>query len=387
MYKGYKVIDADSHTMEPLSLWDEYLDPKYRPYAPGGSKKPLGAAKRDLTVDGFGAPRPDGSISPPYISDGEGGLLTWKEAYKPYQDMGFNAESYLMYMDQSGIDYMVLYPTDALGLTAVDTSNGRQLMNPRVADALYQAYNNWLYDFCKQGDGRLYGAGGVDLRDADAAAREARRCVKELGMKALYILPQPSLGIPLHDEYYDVLWAEIAELGVPMGIHGLQGSSSVGKDYWGNTFDLGRASTSFPMEEMMACVSLTGGGVLERHPDMKVVFLESSAGWAPFWLWWCDDKWKQRSVTGRTTTTKEMPSYYFKRQCWISGEPEEPGYAYCVQWGLEDNIATSTDFPHPEDINFPRAMDDFFGYQASVLTEEQIRKCLWDNPAKLYSIA
>ena len=383
MYNGYKVIDADSHMMGPDELWEKYLEPEYLPWSPVGNRSTAGLRK--LTTEGFSfSIGKTGQIAPAYIQDGEGGLMTYQEAFKQYLERGFDAKSFLMYMDQSGIDYMVLYPTQALGLTASISGMGRQVMSPTVADALYRAYNNWVYDFCNDGDNRLFGAGGVDLRNADLAAKEARRCVKELGMKALYILPQPALGIPLHDPYYDVLWSEIADLGVPMGIHGLQGATTVGKDYWG-MWRLGIASTSFPMEEQMACVSLTGGGVLERFPDMKVVFLESSAGWAPYWLWWCDDKWRQHGIV-EEKETKNPPSFYFKRQCWISGEPDEPGFEYCVSFGLEDNLCTATDFPHPEDVHFPHALAEFFEEQPKVLSEEQMRKILWDNPSKLYNI-
>jgi len=384
MYKGFKVIDADSHMMEPDGIWDKYVQPEFRPWAPGGAFSKLPFPRR-LPEQGFSLGR-DGKPGPAYISDGEGGVINYAEAYKPYIDRQFDTKAFLMYMDAAGIDLMVLYPTAALPLTAVETGQGRQIMNPKAAAALERGYNNWVYDFCNQGEGRLMGAGGIDLRDAEAAAQEARRCVKELGMKALYFLPQPPLGIPPHDPYYDVLWGEIADLGVPVGVHGQQGSSPVGRNYWGTTFDMGRAATSFPMEEMLVCVSMIAGGVMERFPNLKVVFLESSVGWAPFWLWWLDDKWKQHSIV-RNPETTELPSFYFKRQCWISGEPEEPGFRHCVEDGLEDNLVTATDFPHPEDINFPRAMDDFYDEQSKVLSKEQIQKILWDNPARLYNIS
>jgi len=175
MYKGYKVIDADSHTMEPDELWDKYVEPEFRPWAPGGSKRltpnirpgRAGTDLRDLTRKGF-------AERPAYINDGEGGIITYEEAYRPYIEREFDTQSYISYMDAAGIDLMVLYPTAALGLTTVS-----QRQSPKVAAALYKAYNNWLYDFCDQSAGRLLGAGGVDLRDAEAAALEARRCVKE----------------------------------------------------------------------------------------------------------------------------------------------------------------------------------------------------------------
>ena len=34
MTRTYKVIDADGHILEPLDLWDRYMDPAYRERAP-----------------------------------------------------------------------------------------------------------------------------------------------------------------------------------------------------------------------------------------------------------------------------------------------------------------------------------------------------------------
>ena len=34
MSRVYNVIDADGHILEPLNLWDKYMDPKYRNRAP-----------------------------------------------------------------------------------------------------------------------------------------------------------------------------------------------------------------------------------------------------------------------------------------------------------------------------------------------------------------
>src|SRR3954454_11950699 len=34
MTRTYNVIDADGHILEPLDLWDRYMDPKFRDRAP-----------------------------------------------------------------------------------------------------------------------------------------------------------------------------------------------------------------------------------------------------------------------------------------------------------------------------------------------------------------
>ena len=382
MQRGFRVIDSDAHSMEPMELWDKYLDPKFRPWAPGGAKNKNIAGRRRVNEVGMGR-RLDGTAGPPFIRDGKGGLITYDEAYAPYIEKQYDPGAYHMYMDSVGIDYQVLYPTTCLSLTTLEADGVRQEQSPEVAAALWRAYNQWLSDFCKGGEGRLLGGAGIDLRDADQAAKDVRWAVKELGLRAAFMVPQPALGIPLHDPYYDVLWGEIADLGIPIACHGSQGSCHAGTPYWGQSWGMGRAAVSFPMEEMMFCVMACAGGIFERHPKLKVVYLESSAGWAPFWCWWMDEKYKQKVLD---PDTPEPPSHYFKRNCWISAEPDEPGISYCVQFGLEDNVVTATDFPHPEDSDFPNVLNEFFEVQPEVISQDQMRKILWDNPARLYGI-
>ena len=34
MTRAYNVVDADGHILEPLDLWEKYMDPKFRDRAP-----------------------------------------------------------------------------------------------------------------------------------------------------------------------------------------------------------------------------------------------------------------------------------------------------------------------------------------------------------------
>ena len=34
MTRAYNCVDADGHILEPLDLWDKYIDPKFRDRAP-----------------------------------------------------------------------------------------------------------------------------------------------------------------------------------------------------------------------------------------------------------------------------------------------------------------------------------------------------------------
>lgn len=113
----------------------------------------------------------------------------------------------------------------------------------------------------------------------------------------------------------------------------------------------------FPMENMIACVAMASGP-LERFPNLKVVFLESGSGWVPFWLWWLDDRWERAGENGETL---HPPSFYFKRQCYISAEPEDPTIKYVKDFQGDGNIVMASDFPHPEVVDPLHLYDEFDG--------------------------
>ena len=60
----------------------------------------------------------------------------------------------------------------------------------------------------------------VAPHDVDSAVAEARRCVEELGFKAVFLAPGCVNRRPWHDPVYDPLWAECERLGVPICFHG-----------------------------------------------------------------------------------------------------------------------------------------------------------------------
>ena len=75
-------------------------------------------------------------------------------------------------MDIEGIDVAVLYPTRGLRALVVED------MDAPFAAAMARAYNDWLYDFCKQDPKRLIGAAMISTYDMNDAVNEARRCAE-----------------------------------------------------------------------------------------------------------------------------------------------------------------------------------------------------------------
>jgi predicted TIM-barrel fold metal-dependent hydrolase len=77
---------------------------------------------------------------------------------------------------------------------------------------------------------------------------------------------------------------------------------------------------------------------------------------------------------------KLEPLEYFQRQCWGAVECDEVTAKNLPDFGLEDNIVFSTDYPHL-DVKYPHAVETFLKLPFSDQTK---RKYLWENCARLY---
>ena len=150
-------------------------------------------------------------------------------------------------------------------------------------------YNNWLRDYCATAPTRLYGVGLVPLQDIDAAIAEMRRCVDELGFKAVMLRPAAYRDDKkLNHAEYDPFWRAASELGCPIGIHPsphgdmpnscrLLGLSEGRTDVTDGLALQQGLTNAFDLQ--MAVGLFVLGGVCERHPDLQVAFLEGTGGW------------------------------------------------------------------------------------------------------------
>jgi len=391
--QSYLIMDSDLHMMEPDDLWARYLDEPYRANPPrfyGGQQQPLAESSEDkgnadrimgMEVQGLAIPA-HGKSQGATASTRE--LRRRSRARHPHFNVararGFDPASTVTAMDIEGIDVAVMYGT-----------RGRQILchddlAPDYAAALARAYNNWAADYCKTDPQRLKFAAQIAMHDIPMAIEEARRSVKQLGAVAVIGTPNPVNGRHLHDDEVEPLWNELERLNVPIGYHPTGNTSlkdDAGRRYVGhaNFHPIAHAIRN-PVELMGALASMTTGGVLERHPKLRCAFLEGTAGWLYWWLWRLDDQW-EKFGPGCERQISMQPSEYFKRQCYIALDvDEEPAVDVVNKIGAE-YFVVSSDYPH-SDGAFPEAIQQFLGLP---LNDEQRRKILWDNCARLYDIA
>ena len=133
----------------------------------------------------------------------------------------------------------------------------------------------------------------------------------------------------------------------------------------------------------MALLALVEGGTLERHPGLRVAFLEAGCGFLPYWLWRLDEV-EYRSLAGEVEdNVRRAPSAYFRRQCFIAMEPEEPYLSEMLPFIGEDNLVFGTDFPH---LDHDAGVVGHALALRGRLPGEALRKILWDNPCRFYGL-
>src|ERR1700719_1126942 len=174
---GFKLIDAEMHVMEPVDLWERYIDPEFATRAP----RRLGERRWDIRtlVEGeIMAAMPGGDW--PAATDAEETALALRYAEEIARN--FDPQSQVRAMDKEGLDLAILYPTSAMYVTAFTR------MDPRFAAAACRAYNDWLHDYTAAADPNwMSGAAAISARDVASAVAETRRAVGELGMKAVFL--------------------------------------------------------------------------------------------------------------------------------------------------------------------------------------------------------
>ena len=279
--------------------------------------------------------------------------------YTEVRPAAWNAKARLQDMDQDHIDLAVLYPTMLLGLQSERDVD--------FAEAQARAYNDWCSDHTQEGEGRLFGAGAVPpMHEPDDVAARRRRdppgggaAGHGVGVHAaeprgrLAAVQRPGLrpdlaGRGRHRPARSRCTRSSrptfpARASACASARPLHADGSYADDFDPNTRTLeekplGRcraAACCSPRRspnpvDVMSCIAyLTAGGVCERFPDAKFIFLEANGGWLVPWLERLDHHC--RKFQWEVEDLSMLPSEYMRRQCWISFDPDEAMLAMTAQ--------------------------------------------------------
>jgi predicted TIM-barrel fold metal-dependent hydrolase len=362
------VIDADGHVVEPVEMWSKHLPGRFRSYAPWVLQ--LEDHFRFVCNDriGFRIPGRNESLGAP-------GQTPHQEGAPVAAKGGTDPRARLADMAVDRIGTAALYPTWGLMIQGVTER--------QPALALCRAINDWLAEYCAADTANLIGVGTLPMTDAGDALDEARRCVERLGFRGVWRRPEQLDGVPRPDDtVYEPLWSYLEEADVAVAVHpGLNGVVPVDelrKRYRDDYTPM--HAVHFVAEQIMALTSFVAGGILERHPRLRVAFLETGAVWALSYLHRLDEHLETFGFDRAKLTMR--PSEYFRRQCFVSVEEVEPALGVMAA-AYPDSIVFASDYPHGDGI-FPGSTRDLL--ETTELGAPVVHAILRDNARRLYAL-
>ena len=369
MRDGRKIVDTDTHQMEPPGMWEQYIDPRFRTQAPRPEKI---AGRRAMAVEGESLTN-EGKY-PFSTPDFLAALAKGMQKFELARHAGFDAVSRLQDMDAEGVDVQVLYPTVGGQLL------GREFRDPQLLAACCRAYNDWSAQYCAAAPDRLRWAAMLPMQDVDLAIAEAKRATANRAV-SFYVRPNPIKGRNLDHRDYFPLWAAIQDLNLPISIHD---SGSPHLPSFGERMDTHTTGhiIAHPFEAMTAMMSLIWGGVFEHFPRLTVVHVEADAGWVPYFLQRMEQHF-DFSGNAEHPDLKLRPTEYFKRNVCVACRGDERTLRSVIELVGDDNIVFNTDYPHP-DGTFPFG---FARFDEQAIPEASKRKILWDNAARAFRLA
>lgn len=341
MQARYHVIDSDGHLFEDTSavakrLPHPYSDPKW-----------AGSYPIFPTLDGR-------------FRRAQTGITT--------------AEQWLEFLDATGIDVGVIYPTLALSLGLVQNR-----ADETMAQYLSRAYNDWVAETYAAKSARLRPVAILAPQEPELAAQELERAVRELKLCGAML---PSVTTPLShfgDPRYEVLWETAERLNCPLAIHGAPQA--------GLPLDIFRRHIEahvleHPLPLFMHVTGMVFEGVFERHPNLDVAFLEAGAGWLPYLMDRMDYEYETRPHDA--PAIRKKPSEYLRSgHIYVTCEPEEASVAYVVERFPASCLLYASDFPHERSL-------ELYRHDLEELQEREdlpagvVRQMLWDNPRRFY---
>jgi uncharacterized protein len=371
MRDGFTIVDADGHLAEPADVFDGRIDAKYLERAPRilrtvDGRQGMSFLGKAPAVGMFGsgdAIVPGGIQNPQYRDwdDGAPGA--------------FDPRARLLEMDAEGVDVSVLFPT--LGLFA-------PLVPEPDAEAAYcAALNDFYAEYCSVDPARLRGVAMLPLKDVDAAVREVRRAAeREFVAACLRPNPDPHTKQDVADPRLEPVWAALEETGMAACFH--EGVNPIlpfaGVERCTSMFDW--HVVSHPFEQMLAMMTVIRAGVLERHPELRMGFMESNCGWLPYWLARMDSNWK--ALSRMVPEIRMRPSEYFARQCFITAEADEASITVVAQMVDPACMVWSSDYPH-YDAEWPGAVDEMLGRDD--ITQDLKRAVLGGNAVRWFRLS
>jgi 2,3-dihydroxybenzoate decarboxylase len=267
-------------------------------------------------------------------------------------------------MDKAGIEMMVL---------SVTTPGVQGVSDSREAIRLAHSANDFLAREVQKRPDRYAGFAHLAMQDADAAAAELERAVRELGFRGALINGQTN-GHYLDEDQYVPFWERVQELDVPVYLH--PGNMADHPAMFAHRPELDGPIFAWTADTAAHALRLVFGGTLTRFPKVKIV-LGHMGETLPFLLWRLDSR--REFDLGDKLAPDALPSAIIKRNIAIttSGVCDAGALLAAIQALGDDNVMFSVDYPYED----PQLAADFI--ESAPIGEDVRAKVCYGNAERL----
>ena len=218
---------------------------------------------------------------------------------------------------------------------------------PALLDQLSRLQNEHVAAMVRADPGAFSGVGTLPMTAPDLALAAATHGMEQLGLKGFQIDTRAGV-MELSDPLFDPLWARLAKLDAAIMLHplGFSAGQRLSPFFMVNT-------VGNPMEEVIAANHLIVGGVLDRHPGLRIKIVHGG-GFFPFLIGRLDHAWKRRPEVRRLTA--EPPSAYLRRMWYDTVVFEPTLLRMLVELVGVERVMLGSDYPFDMGEDDPVAM-------------------------------
>jgi aminocarboxymuconate-semialdehyde decarboxylase len=248
--------------------------------------------------------------------------------YRPFPRGGWDIERRFQEMDAAEVDVQVLSAAPQTYLYDQE---------PALAAACATLQNDEIARLVKAHPDRFLGIATLPMQAPEQAANELRRAVRSLGLRGTMIASNLQ-GRNLDDPALEPVWEAAAELGVLVLIHpyNVAGADRLRSYYLNNLI-------GNPLDTTIAAACLVFGGVLERHPKLKVLLVHGG-GFVPYQAGRWVHGWKVRPEP--KVNVKQSPESWIDRFYYDTILHAKPQLEFLVDSVGPSRVLLGSDYPY-----------------------------------------
>jgi predicted TIM-barrel fold metal-dependent hydrolase len=376
----YLVISSDCHAGLPPERYREYLDPAYREtfdLALPIQLEEMRRMSRMFLIEDINE--------------------EWRKGREEELTGAWDHDVRNRVLDRDGIAGEIIFPDGITEMNTPPFGAGLSLpaderIIPELQWAGARAHNRWLAELVSMEPTRRFGVALIPaFWDVDEAVAEVLRA-RESGLGGILLPCVWGKHPAWHHPRYEPLWEACEANDVILHFH--SGAAPM-EDYFGPLAEpdgverpgaMGIYISEVVWWSMRSLSFLIWGGVLERHPRLKVAITESTTVWVPEYLALLDQRYSETHYAAKLGDYRShlsmKPSEYFARHIALGASCMPRAEAEARHRIGIDQVMWGSDYPHPEGswpFTRQQMIDSFGGLPA-----DEIGAMLGGNAARFY---